>query len=234
VRHFYERLDMTRIFRLAVFLVVFALRPAVASAQIEYIWEWLEQMSGPGPWNFHSGEVRLFCALQTNLGALTAKPLYDIQAAPDCWQDDSRVDLKGYLSVRGGFGYTNGLFEDNHAPLFADDPADTRRAWAVKFEPLLMARLAPAIDVGGGIGFMSFYGSGFSFARLVTTPVSVLISPGALYDPGTKNSRWIKIRYEMYYFPKGISGRDFGNTTTRYITRSEWTHSVGFVVSYSR
>lgn len=220
--------------RLLLLIGLFVLRPGAASAQIGYIWEWIEQMSGPGPWNAHSLELRLLCPKQMNLGALTEKPIYVRE--PLCWDDDARVDIKGHLSLRAGFAYTNGLFSDNQAPLFADDPTDTRRIWAVKVEPLLLARVGPWLDAGGGIGVMWFRGPGFStFPRLVTTPVSLVITPGAVFRPDTQNSRWIKIRYEMYYFPKGFNGRDnFNNLSTAYLTRSEWAHSVGLMIDYSQ
>jgi hypothetical protein len=202
--------------------------PSVASAQLDYLWDWGERFIGPGPWNGHNLVIRLHCTKAASSDNARVIRFAKDPEDPLCWNDDSDATIKAFLEFRAGFHYTGGLIWNHHPILFGDLPAEEERMKIIKLEPFLMTRLNPLLDVGAGVGFNQFYGEDFSFARVVTTPLSIVITPGAALHPDRKKWRFFKVRYELNYMPQGLDADEDFKRPSAYHMDTEWTSRAGF------
>lgn len=217
---------MTKI-RLLLLLGVFAMWPSTASAQRGF-WDWIEGLSGPGPFHGYSFGYRLFCTKEFDG---RDQRLYNVD--PRCFNDGD-PNIRQMIDIRFG------RFSSNDNPRFASTPSDPqpdrREVELFKLEPSAAVRLNPMLDVGIGLGFVRFSGEGFeSFWRTTLTPLKVSIAPLALRVPPNVRGKWsrlIKLHYDVTYFPEGFTGADFGNTKTTYSTASDWARSFGVELDF--
>jgi hypothetical protein len=145
----------------------------------------------------------------------------------ECYRDDLDPTFRTYFEGRVGVHITGGTFVNRHPVLFGDVDTGDERFKIVKTEGFLMNRIHPLVDVGGGIGFNVFTGDGFTFAKFLTTPVSVVVAPLAALDPAKPKLRFFKIRYEINYMPFGLDGDEDFEYPSSYHMDTEWTSRVG-------
>jgi hypothetical protein len=181
-------------------------------------WEWLEQLSGPGP--FHGWGVGLtFVCYGHRLPAPGT-------AEPDPSTPDSRelfLDLNcgraARTRVHWGFRVEASWLSTNDNPLVYDPPPDPEglEVEAFSFIPTVDVGLRQAVSVGFGGGFMHFSGDAFpSFTTLVIEPVRVTFKPLVLFATGEGRDRlrygleFLQLRYAARWLPYGVKAEDFG------------------------
>lgn len=195
-------MQLTRLVLVTMLLII---SPRAAGAQDDGWWSWLERLSGPGPFQGPTTELRLFCVD----GAGNIYP---------CAGDASSAKSPGSPIVHL-FTVSIGVLTSGDHPRFADTPADTRSVHIVRVDPTYYFRRNKWLNVGGSIGVMAFSGTGFdTFYRATLTPI-VQLTPFA----GFKD-RWgrvIRLRVAPTYLTKGWNGGDF-NSPTAYSSCGEW------------
>lgn len=197
--------------RMVVLAGVFALLPGVASAQDGW-WEWLEKLSGPGPYQGVGVGVRVFCIL-------------DDYSVVSCLSD-RRDEIRHLVTVRAAF------LSSGDNTRFSDAPTDTETVRIFRLEPVYLWRAHPALDLGVGLGFMRFSGVGFdSLYRFTLTPLSITFTPGAVPTSvaGRRAARLVRLRYDVTFVTQGYTGADFGNTTTTFSSGAETLSSFKIV-----
>lgn len=214
-------------------LMMFVLYPARADA----IWgglEWLDKLSGPGPFTGLSVNSRVLCfARQRRDDPWVVKPVWgrypDRDAAiiaPPCrWVAPSEAEPEPYR-----FGYvdaTVSVLWSKKNDLFGearyDQPAQAR---AVTFRPGVMLRAYSWLDAGAAVGWYRFSGDAFeSFTRFTIHPVRVTVSPfrGA--------ARGLKFPVEVVYFKTRFEAADFG-APGNFVEQREFRMTVSAVWEY--
>ena len=217
-----ERSLMMRI-RTLMLLGAFALWPSVASAQWGWL-EFLEELSGPGPFKGYTVGLRLVCTRADDRGTLST-------SAWGLCLSDNDPRFRQLVELRGAYLWTG----EGDRPRFEDAPADKRAVKAFRLESTAAVRLSPMLDIGAGVGFVRFWGEGFDpLWRPSLIPISVTFTPFAIgVNPNAAGSalkRAFKIRLEEKYFPIGFTGADFGHPESSYTTDGDWVFSAGLVV----
>jgi hypothetical protein len=215
---------MTRA-RLWLVTAAFVLWPGVASAQFMW-WEWMESLSGPGPFLGIGVGVRVACA---DGPGFTAP--WTSRSSRECFNDNVE-QRRQTVEVRASFFSTG----EGKRPRLIVAPADTREVRALKVEALTALRVAPFLDLGAGGGFIRFTGEGFDpVLRASIIPFSATFTPLAIRGATHPLRRLIKIRIEEMYIPFGFRGVDWGNTTVSplsYSTDGNWVFSGGLIVDF--
>lgn len=200
-----------------LFLIAFvAMYPARAYA-LEGWWDWLDALSGPGPyWGFGVGHT--FCVPGL---------------APDgqsCWKETRKDRFEQRLEARVSW-----LIWDPGGR-FPDDPNDLGSANVWALEGFYLFRLGGRfqVDVGPGIGLLRFFGKNSSgeqpfdaIYRFTISPVSFSFAPFA-----PKGGDWFRLRLDSLYVPQGFDGRDFGNGVTSFKTNGEFLTRMAIVFRY--
>jgi len=181
--------------------------------------EWLEKMSGPGPfWGF-GGYARVYCVNKDHEGVWF------------CWrpQENARPEHERHI-LEIGAGYFK-TFDGK--PRFYDTPNDTRRIQMVRLEGRYYYRFHKALDAGVGFGMRRYSGDDNSgdftpFTRWNVTPASIVFVPLALAQrddqPINPWLRLVKLHLEETYIG-GISGADF-KSASNYKTKGEFLGSL--------
>src|SRR2546425_6015849 len=155
---------MTRI-RLAALVVVLTMNPAGAHASDGWM-EWLEKLSGPGPFG------RKYPGVQASWCLKDSSEKAERIAA--CLRDDGD-SIKTLFIVHYGQSSTGAQ------PVFDDTPNDIRNIKALAIDPAVMFRLHRAVDVGAGLAFIRFSGDRVDpFWKVGLTPVRISYTPLAL------------------------------------------------------
>lgn len=223
--------------RLSVCLVVLlfaGVRPASA-AEWDFF-EWLERLSGPGPFkslagfNFTETFACYGVKSQTSVEALTRTT-----GDPGIWADIScgraarqRIWARFGLKVMRLKG-DNDLQYITVAPLSEDDRKV--RLWGFMF--VTDVSLRPYLDVGAGAGVLRFSGPLFdTFTRFALEPTRVTVKPLAIGDrvPG----RWrevLELRHTILYVPGGFDDRDFNAVLGSFNTKSEFQSKFSIVLN---
>lgn len=189
-----------------VFLLAVAggLQPGVASAQGGGK-GWLERLSGPGPFDGWQYYVRLACFSGRDEGPTHVSWLWSRKNADDvqCLADRG-PNLKGTLVLN--FGHWTS--QDNLlAP--AGTPEDVSKVDFYSFEPALMIRLKPALEVGAGFGLNWFSGNAFdTFFRGSVTPVKIVFKPLAIAG-GDPRLGVFRLVGQTTRFATGFTEQDF-------------------------
>jgi hypothetical protein len=198
--------------RLLVFVVVVALWPATAHADI---WSWLEELSGPGPFR---GDMLSFTVACVRNDKFKACPVGD---------QDTRQTIVVRLGRLNSYG-NRPRFRD----LPASDPDNQGDVHVVPVSGLLLFRLHRSLEVGPGIGFVRISGNGFdAFSKLSLTPLNATFTPFALCKDLAK-SKWayvVRIELDTSYFPQGFKGTDFNNSRTTFDSGPEFLTRAGVV-----
>lgn len=212
--------------RTLLMLGLFAMWPSAASAQMGWF-DWIEGLSGPGPFRGYSVGYRVLCTKEVQ-GRKPGEGRYSVD--PTCFSDRDPA-IRQMLEIRVG------RFASDDHPRFADTPSDTREVTFVKLESFMKVRVNATLDAGAGVGRVRFRGDGFDpFWRTTVTPVSLTFAPLALGQPDDVRAEWwrrlLKLHYEMTYFHTGFTGADFGNSATSYATARDWVRTIGLEVDF--
>jgi hypothetical protein len=206
--------------RLLLLVVLVAFCPARAYA-LEGWWDWLDALSGPGPYVGVGAIGHSFCV-----------PGMPRPANTNCFRENSDRDqrFRQVIDVRTGW------MTDVGDQRFQDDPRDLGTANVWSLEGIYLFRLSGSfqIDVGPGVGLMRFSGKDRSgegsfdaIYRFTIIPVSFSFAPLA-----PKDVDWLRLRLDSIYVPDGFSGNQFGNTETSFSSGGEFLTRLAVVYRF--
>jgi hypothetical protein len=222
---------------IAMMLVTTVALPARAFASYGW-WDWLEQLSGPGPFsNGHVFDVHLACVIDTALisgaagrtqGGATGKSLEwrhifkDEPGRGDCLRNSNAV--VSFVEVRGGWVTTpeQAMFSDVRGELVGQVRANLVQTYAM--------REVGAFAFGVGAGLMWFSGDKLDQTptRLVVTPLTVAFMPLQLVAKNSAKARFIVVRGEGIVPVGRLRATDFNKTSS-----SKWEAHSELVKSLS-
>jgi hypothetical protein len=195
------------------------LAPSVAQAQVW--WDFIESLSGPGPFQGFGGYWRVACSK-----ANTFRAAWDVDWT--CWNDSSS-EIRHIVEVRGLFPAS----DDSRARLVVS-PADTRQVRASKVDAVASIRVLPSLDIGAGGGFIRFTGEDVNDdLRATIIPLSLTYTPLALMGSTKGTGRLLRIRLETMYIPFGFTGADWGQpglSQSLYATDGNWVLTGGLLI----
>ena len=207
--------------RLTMFLLVFLLVPASASADDGGFWDWLWRM-GPKFWGIGS-EIHLVC-LDANGNRVNdcergfSGLWHLITARPALIRGLSTFDT---IKHEVDFRFT--IFR-KYGDRFSNDTSavpDTRSIYAAKLMGMYHYHVTHPIEVGAGAGVVPFFGDGFqAFARGIVTPISLVVAP---FREG--KGRALTLRIEESYLTGELSGNRLGNGQVVFGNQGEWNFS---------
>ncbi len=206
---------MTRV-RLIVLVGLFALCcPAGAYAQSDFL-DWLDSLSGPGPFQGFTVGMRTVCA-RDNAGKLDTG-----------WCiADTDPNIKTVMNVEFGWATTGKQLR------FSDAPGDAP-VHASRLNVTYMYRVSPMLDVGVGIGGLMLSGDGFTNQlHPIFTPATVTFTPfGMLRGPtSAKWGRVLRIKFSDRYIFGDLKAVDFGSVSS-YLRHGEFNPSFGIGVDF--
>jgi hypothetical protein len=213
--------------RVLVLMMCVAGWPATAHAARGW-WGWLEDLSGPGPFN---------------------GPMYTWVAK--CWDHDgSQVACRSHKTeatltkaekIRRTAELSFGALSSGNEARFKefrntpqDDAANRERVIAVPVNLNVMFRPFPWLEAGPGIGLLFFGGHNVRADPRVLILGSVH-SKFLRLNPGWENSklaRVIAINVQGNFITHGFTAGDFGSTTATFKSKPEFKWSCGFVIDF--
>ncbi|HUK36111.1 MAG TPA: hypothetical protein VLV86_19475 [Vicinamibacterales bacterium] len=211
----------------ALFLAVAALcalaRPATVYAQSDFI-DWLESLSGPGPFHgyFTSVGSRVFCTMDDGSGQMIK-----------WWcADDSSPKVKNVVAVDFAWS-TSG----DHTR-FSDATAEAQNTLPVHASRILANyyyRFHPMVDLGVGAGVIVFSGDDFSKqVHPILSPLTLSFTPfGFLH--GEQSIRWgrvLKLEFSERYILGDIRAADFGSSLSTYLKQGEFNSNFSVAVDF--
>jgi hypothetical protein len=206
--------------RLTMLMVVcvFLLMPTAAGADdggwLDFLYRMDMKLVGVGT------DIHLLC-LNKEKNAIRCEELFKIPRLFGFRATDpiNFEEIKHEIDFRFGFYWKYGQ-------RFADvpDPPDAAvHAW--KLMTMYHYHVNPSLSIGGGSGYMVFYGDGFNlFSRGIITPVSVTVYPW----------KGLTIRPQLSYIMQGLSGANFGDSRTSFSNRGEWNGSIAIGYDFRR
>ena len=196
-----------RHFAIATCCVVMQLAaPAPAHAW----WEWLDQLSGPGPFTGVDVQWRVKCITETRDGATH---LEATNIKPTVGRVLAQLAGAGCLfepktNPLGSLNISIGRMWSIHNDLPYAPGQATPQVKITRFEPTLsmFVDAKKYIEITSGLGVMWLSGDGFErFHRYYWRPVAVTITPG---------EKAASIRLGLLVTTKGFQASDFGATGT--------------------
>jgi hypothetical protein len=195
--------------------------PATAQAQVW--WDFIESLSGPGPFTGFGLYYRIACGTADTW----------VQRSQLQWNcaDDHGDNIRQIIEARVMYAWT---VKDR--PVLLADPGDTRKVTLVKTDVTAALRVSPLLDVGAGGGYMAFTADGMDpVHRVNLIPVSLTYTPlGSPLGPKGRTSsdwrRFLRIRLEVNYIPYGFTGADWGKPNVgidQYATDGNWVLAGG-------
>ena len=205
--------------RLLLLIALIAFCPARAYA-LEGWWDWLDALSGPGPYVGLGAVGHSFCV-----------PGVSRDSDAKCWWENREREgrFKQVIDVRTGW------MTDVGDERFQDDPDDRGSANVWSLEGIYLVRLSGSfeIDMGPGVGLMRFSGkdrSGEDFDaiyRFTIIPVSFSFAPFA-----PKGVDSFRLRLDTIYVPDGFTGAQFGNAVTSFRSGGEFLTRMAILFRY--
>jgi hypothetical protein len=223
--------------RFGVSLILSALLLLLLPVHASAFWRWLDELSGPGPFNGYDMEVRLLCRMvparhvndkdrdgqrynfpKAEYSTRSFVPIPGVLT--HCIFDkDTPADRQRVASFNVGFSHqwtrrTNLDYEV--------DPARERKITVYSVRPSVWARPARSIEIGAGMGVYWFEGDGFDrFTRVSIEPLLFNVKPVALFRdmlrrgpidgfPDTQLDQLLSLRVGLVMFPAGFNAEDFG------------------------
>lgn len=187
-------------------LVVIALLVSSRPAQAKII-DWLEQLSGPGPFGTRGSVLVSGGCVQPDLPRLGIDST--TPATTPCWF----FDLRRF-----------------HAD--ADEFFNAVNAEAYDFGATFQVRRP--IELGFGMGFIRFSSNGVNTTKVTTTPLRVVVKP-LLFVPKLQDKKWAG--FLKYYVRESVIwGRltqdDFGISAARHVfnEKNDVVTSAGFLI----
>ena len=211
--------------RRVLFLVLVALcalaRPASVYAQSDFI-DWLEGLSGPGPFHgyFMSVGSRAFCTVDDGNG----------QKIKWWCADDSSRAVRTVLAAEFAFGSSDSNTRFSDAP---SEPQNTLPVHATRVLANYYYRFHPMLDLGVGAGAIVFSGDDFTNqVHPVLTPLTLSFTPfGFLHE--AKNIRWgrvIHVNFSERYILGDIRAADFNSAASKYLKEGEFNRNISIAV----
>ena len=201
-----------------------------APAPAQAWWDWLDQLSGPGPFWGVDLSYRLICIADTE--ASHANVSTDNIANPalrglarfggvGCVTDPSKNPLSS-------FNVTVGFFWTHKNDLQTSDNLKLVTMW--RFEPSYSTFLDPhkTFELVTGMGWLSIDGPAFErFNRFYWKPVQLNITPG-----GSSGKKLPIVGIGVMIIRNGFDARDFGSTSafhtdTDVLTTLSFTYDFG-------
>jgi hypothetical protein len=201
--------------RLLLMIALIAFCPARAYA-LEGWWDWLDALSGPGPYHGLGFGQTLLCKAESDNNFRTL-----------CWREDA--ELRQVVEARVSWFIWD--FGDQR---FQDDPGDIRSVNAFAFDGFYLFRINDDldIDIGPGMGFLRYSGEGFDpLYRFTFTPLSFSIAPFASRSQ-SQVARGFRLRLDAMVVPAGFTGGQFGNTVTSFRSGGEFLTRMAIVFRY--
>lgn len=200
--------------RLLVVIALIAFCPAPAYA-LEGWWDWLDALSGPGPYHGFGIGQTLFCKAGSNNNFTRL-----------CWRETDQRQI-----VEARISWFIWDFGDQR---FQDDQGDTRSVNAFAFDGFYLFRINEDLDinVGPGVGLLRYSGDGFDpLYRFTFTPLSFSIAPFASRSQ-SRVARGFRLRLDAMVVPQGFTGEQFGNTVTSFRSGGEFLTRMAVVFRY--
>lgn len=220
-------------FKRVVFMAMFALavlapRPALAHGGFL---DWLEELSGPGPFKGVMFDVRPLCFVASERAGVTTEQVtgygnpfrssaYLAPAQVVCQanhavtdpQTNARLRMAGYVELRGFIG------RSDSQPLFSDRPTElTGVVTAAAAQVFVMRQVERSIAVGAGAGVVRFSGPTVPGAptRFVMTPLAVAFTPLKWFmDDGKPGGGFITLRFDELAIRGNLNAADFNPAST--------------------
>jgi len=212
---------MKRGFIIALVAVSALLRPAHALAQSEIL-DWLESLSGPGPFHgyFMSAHSRVFCTFSDG-GA---------QRADWCF-DDTSDKIRSVMTAEFAWASSDSNLR------FADattEPQNVLPVHATRVMVNYQYRFHPMLDLGVGVGGIVFSGDDFTNqTHPVLTPLTMTFTPlGFIKGDKVKWGRLLRLKYSERYILGDIRAQDFHSLVSKYVKNGEWNTGISLSVDF--
>jgi len=220
-----ERSAMRKVLLIGLVALCALAQPANSFAQGEFI-DWLEGLSGPGPYKsvLTGYDVRVWCPSKgEGLADSRARKIWN------CLLDDAD-------RTRGVLSFGSSFASSGNRRLFLDDQADVRDVKERRFTTAFVYRLNRVLDVGGSfdaIRFSSDQGNAFSFWRVGFGP-RVILTPLGAAKPQNRRAgsvnRVLHFQLDATYIPQGVKAQDFNNGVSRFDAGEEFQVRTSLVV----
>jgi hypothetical protein len=203
-----------------------------APAPAQAWWEWLDQLSGPGPFTGWDVQWRLKCIADT-------RPTVEVLALDNLkspfWHEVARAlgagcafesSVNPLASVNFAVGRMYAI--ENNLEYDASVPKDKRGVRMTKFEPSLSVFVDAKkfVEITSGLGVMMVSGPAFNrFHHYYWAPLRVTITPG---------NKALSVRLGFMIMPEGFDAIDFGAKPGTFHTDREVLGTASLSVDLSR
>ena len=200
-----------------------------APAPAQAWWEWLDQLSGPGPFTGWDFQWRVKC-IPDAPNAVTDLSLANI--ASDGQRKVARIFGAGCLfeskvNPRGSVNFAFGQVYSVRNELKYAPGIDQPRVTMTKFEPSLSMFVDPEklVEITSGLGVLVINGKGFdTFYHFYWTPVRATIQVG----------KGVSARLGFLIMPEGFDDVDFGALAGTFHTDKEVLGTASISVDLAR
>jgi hypothetical protein len=221
--------------RIGLTLLLSAMLPLLLPVHASAFWRWLDELSGPGPFNGAEFDTRLYC-----FAKVAPRASNDTQTGEQSYRyrdgDNVRTfALPGAIShcMFGKVDRTKRRYASFNLPIsyqrthrtnleFDEEPDLRRRVNVFSLRPAFWIRPARSVEVGAGFGYYRFWGTRFDgFNRVSVEPLQFDVKPVALIRdlvhgskpllgiPDSQYDQIISLRTAFIVFPQGFSAEDF-------------------------
>ena len=193
-------------------------------------WDWIDQLSGPGPFTGWDVQWRVKCIPDTRPGAEDLR-LDNIESAGRralARALGSGCLFEPHLNPQGSANFAFGQVYSVRNELKYAPGVDKPRVTMTKFEPSLSMFLDTTkyVEITRGLGVMMVSGSGFdSFQHFYWTPLRVTITPG---------QKALSVRLGFIIMPKGFDAADFGAIPGTFHTDKEVLGTASLSIDLAR
>jgi hypothetical protein len=199
-----------------------------APAPAQAWWEWIDQLSGPGPFTGWDFQWRMVCIPETRPGAInisldgitTGKQRLARAFGAGCLFDK---DINPMGSLNFAFGQVYSVRNELDYGPGVKKPHVTM----TKFEPSLsmFADASKRIEITSGLGVLVIHGSGFdTFTHYYWSPLRVTLNVG----------KGVGVRLGFVIMPKGFDDIDFGARRGTFHTDKEVLGTASLSVDLAR
>jgi len=209
-------------------------------------WDWIDQLSGPGPFQGIDFQWRVACVdekltdrnSKSPDGSLRSINSFDPGAprvlagifGAGCLNNHNANPVSSF-NVRVARYWST----ENHLPYARGVTAPTVNLWQTEASYSAFVDPKKMVELTMGVGLSSFSGDGFdTLQRVYFRPVMLTLTPGGRLDYSGFNrvARAMSVSTGVIYMPKGFKAKDFG-AVGPYATENELllTASVSFDLS---
>jgi hypothetical protein len=215
-------------------------------------WHWIDELSGPGPFNGFEVDLRLVCFSEQVATKKVDEERDDNQRLkkamlagslpPGCRFKPVPLENQRRASLNLDVAY---LWANRSNLQYADQGRHSVHLFILR--PTFWVRPARSIEVGAGVSLYHFDGNSFNaFSRVVIEPLIFDLKPLALIrdalGQSDKNdlrdhpdSQWdllVSLRFGMAFIPKGFDATDFGAIPGTYHTPHDFLPTVSLFLDW--